>query len=79
MHQLGCGKPLRRGDMAWDRWGIVLCDDCDKARPASIMAVYYGGRLNRNIHCGAEVFRLKGMKTVKGKLKAKKSKKRVRG
>lgn len=79
MQAIGCGKVLRRGDHAWDRWGIVLCDKCDKARPASFVAVYYGGRLNRNLHCGAEVFRLKGLRQVKGKLKVKNSRKRIRG
>jgi len=76
VQQLGCGKPLRRGEMVWDRWGIILCDDCDKKRPASIMAVYYGGRLNRNLNCGDRVFHLKGTRRVKGKLKAKKSEER---
>ena len=72
MQQLGCKKPLRRGDSAWDRWGIMLCDDCDKSKPASILAVYYGGRLNRGINCGDRIFQLKKIKRAKGQLKANK-------
>lgn len=40
-----CGKVLQLGDVAWNRWGNLYCDDCDKKYPAPLMAVYYGGKL----------------------------------
>ena len=72
MHQLGCGVTISRGEQAWDRWGIILCDQCDKKKPASRLAAYYGGLLKRAMKCGDQVFHLKGSRRVKGKLKGKK-------
>jgi hypothetical protein len=67
MRKYGCGKVLNKGDMAFDRWGIILCPECDEATPASLMAVYYGGRLNSTATCGEMVMKAVRIRTVKQK------------
>ena len=55
MPNRGCGRLIRKGELAWDRWGIILCDQCDKDTPAPHLAVYHGGLLKRTMTCGQTV------------------------
>ena len=76
--KIGCGKRLRKGDAAFDRWGILLCDACDKVTPASVMAVYYGGKLNQDAQCGQIVFNVHRVKHKHGNLGLKPKNKGVK-
>ena len=47
-----CGKKLKVGDRAVNRWGRVLCLDCDRKYKAPYMAVYTEGELLISSYCG---------------------------
>lgn len=51
-----CGKELHRGDMAYNRWGVLLCASCDKANPPPRYSAYEGGELKvGGYHCGDKI------------------------
>jgi hypothetical protein len=51
-----CGKKLSMGDTAYNRWGILMCEECDKKNPAPFMAAYAGGKLAYDGHICGENF-----------------------
>ena len=52
----GCGKPLSKGQHAWDRWGILLCDKCNELSGVPYRTTLFGGNLLAKATCGDRLF-----------------------
>lgn len=52
MSKDSCGRMIPKGQFAADRWGRIICLDCDRSYPAPLMAVYTVGRLLQPVKCG---------------------------
>jgi len=62
MKNLGCGKKLKVGDLAFNRWGVIICEECDKKHLAPMFAVYEGGYLKRECRCGDYVDKIRELR-----------------
>jgi hypothetical protein len=51
-----CGKELNNGDLAYNRFGVLMCKDCDEKNPPPFMGVYEFGNLKTDHHfCGEHI------------------------
>lgn len=53
-----CGRQLNMGDTAYNRYGILMCEECDEKNPALFMAVYEGGKLSYDGHICGETLKI---------------------
>ena len=53
-----CGKQLSMGNMAWNHYGVLMCDECDRKNPGTFMAVYEGGKLAYDGHICGETLKI---------------------
>jgi hypothetical protein len=55
-----CGKELKKGELVHNRFGILVCNDCDQKYPAPLMAVYSSGNIMEAGHyCGEKIYERK--------------------
>ena len=52
-----CGKLLNENDIASNRFGILMCKECDDKNPSPFMAVYEWGNLKESGHFCGEVLK----------------------
>lgn len=53
----GCGRVLVSGDEAVDKWGVLLCPECEAKEPPLYLRVFIAGTLGPGIkaYCGQPV------------------------